>query len=153
MSPVSGRWQWPSSSVDLLPATFAFADANAHRLALDLFLQDPDARRRIGARTDDHDVSDRDRSRLVDDPAGDDLGAAHPGRVLDRTRSRVALGDVQVLDDDPALGGTRLDDAASLAAVLAGEHLYEIALPHLHLDSHSQHLWSQAHDLHEVLLA
>src|SRR5262249_42179476 len=56
-------------------------------------------------------------------------------------------------DDDAALGRACLDDPTALAAVLAGEDLHRVALLHLHLRGHLQHLWSQADDLHEVLLA
>src|SRR5438067_13071323 len=42
------------------------------------------------------------------------------------------LDRVQVLDDHAALAWARLDHAALLAAVLAGEHLNHVALPHAH---------------------
>ena len=54
-----------------------------------------------------------------------------------RLASRIGRGfwwrlrDVQVLDDDLAVARTRVEDAALLAAILAGEHLDEVALLHL----------------------
>src|SRR4051794_1855854 len=118
-----------------------------------LFRRVADPRRQLAGRADDHHVAHRHGRRLVDDPAGGDLGAAHAVRVADRTRLLVAARDVEVLDQRLPVGRPRVDDAALLAAVLAGEHLHEVAFLHLHLRRHLEHLRSQAHDLHEVLLA
>jgi hypothetical protein len=57
-------------------------------------------------------------------------------RVAHRARPRVALDHVQVLDEHAALLRTRLEDTALLAAVLAAQHLDEIALLDLHRLSH-----------------
>ncbi len=78
----------------------------------------------------------RKRRREVDDAAGLDLGLAHPARVLHRARLAVPLDEVQVLDDDALLDGVGLDDAPLLAAVLAGEHLNQVALANFHCACH-----------------
>src|SRR5262249_28730957 len=104
-------------------------------------------------RADHHHVAHGHGRRLVDDPARRDLGAAHAVRVADRARLLVPPRDVEVLDDDLAVGRPRVADAALLAPILAGEHLPEIALLLLHRRRHLQRLRSQTHDLHEVLFA
>src|SRR5262249_2339364 len=78
-----------------------------------------------------------DGHRPVDDPARDHRGAAHAALVAQRLGLLALLRDVQVLDDHRAVTRGRLDDAALLAAVLAGEHLDGVALLHLHLCSNS----------------
>src|SRR5439155_13972078 len=123
------------SFVDLLEAVGALADPDAHLAALDLLGGHPDPRRPIARRADQHHVRDRDRGGLFDHAAGRHLRAAHPARVAHRARLRVALDRVQVLDDHAALTRARLDYAALLAAVLAGEHLDRVALA----DSHRAH--------------
>src|SRR4029079_2769259 len=58
-----------------------------------------------------------------------------------------------VLDDPPPLRWTCFDHPAPLAAVLAGEHLHQVTLLHLHLRGHLENLRRERDDLHEVLLA
>src|SRR5262245_31426747 len=135
MSPEWARSPSPSA-VDLLAAALALADADVDDLALHFSFGHPDAGGVAARGAHDHDVRDRHGRGLVEDAAGHDLRAAHARRVADRTRLRVPLRDVQVLDDDPALGRTCLDDPAPLSAVLSGEHLHRVALLHLHLLSH-----------------
>src|ERR687886_1174097 len=91
------------STIDLLAAVGALADAHLLQLAVVLALVDADPRRPLADRADDHHVRDLDRRRLVDDAARNDLRAAHPVRVAHRTRARMPLDDVQVLDDHAAL--------------------------------------------------
>src|SRR5437868_352046 len=139
--------------VDLLRAVRVLADANANGLILDLLDDGADARRLLARRADDHHVRDRQRRRLLHDPARDDLRAAHAARVLDRTRALVALDHVDVLHDHAAVLRDRLDDAALLPAVLAADDVHDVALADLHRLGHLEHLRGQRDDLHEVLLA
>src|SRR5947207_1470585 len=139
--------------VDLLTAVLVLADADADRLVLDRLDHGADARRALAGRADDHHVRDRQRRRLLDDPAGDDLGAAHAARVLNRARTLVPLDHVHVLDEDAAVLRQRRDHAALLAAVLALQHLDDVALADLQGLAHLQHLRGERDDLHEVLLA
>src|SRR5438874_9053258 len=139
--------------VDLLGAVRVLADANANGLVLDLLDDGADARRLLARRADDHHVRDRQRRRLLHDPARDDLRAAHAARVLDRTRALVALDHVDVLHDHAAVLRDRLDDAALLAAVLAADDVHDVALADLHRLRHLEHLRGERDDLHEVLLA
>src|SRR5829696_2900712 len=122
----------PSSTVDLLAAVGALADADANRAGLPLPHDRADAGRAPAGRADDHQVRDLDRPGPLDHAAGLDLRGAHPARVAHRARPRVALDHVQVLDEHAALLRTRLEDTALLAAVLAAQHLDEIALLDLH---------------------
>ena len=81
---------------------------------------------------------------------------APPIREASRIGARLAvpLDEVEVLDDDATLTRARLDDAALLAAVLAGEHLHGSPfLIFIALLPSLENLGSQADDLHEVLLA
>src|SRR5581483_2067634 len=80
---------------------------------------------RMALRTDQRDVRRVDRHVAIDD------AALHrgPGRLL------VLLGDVHAVDDHLVLVGQDAGDVAFLAAVLAGEHAYAVAL----LDSESAH--------------
>ena len=73
--------------------------------------------------------------------SGDGRSMIPPGMMLAppmRVESRIGRGfvwrfsEVEVLDDDPSVARARLEDASLLAAVLAGEHLDEVAL----LDPH-----------------
>ena len=122
--------------VDFLAAAVALADADAHRLALDLLDLDPDPRRQVADRADEHHVRDVDRRGLLDPAARGHLRAAHAVGVAERARPRVPRHHVQVLDEDAAVARARLDDAALLAAVLAGQDLDEVALLDLHLGCH-----------------
>src|SRR4051794_39435020 len=121
------------SAVDLLAAVGALADADLHRRAVVFLRVHADARRALADGADDHHVPDGQRRRAVDDPAGQDLRAAHAARVADRARLRVPLDEVQVLDDDLAVARKRLDHAAFLAAVLAAEDVDDVAFANSHL--------------------
>src|SRR4029453_652502 len=126
------------SFVDLLAAVLALADAQLDHPPVPLALFDPDARRPVAHRADDHDVSDRKRCRLLDDTARRHSSCAHATRVLNRARLGVSLDDVEVLDDDLAVPRPRVDDASLLAAVLAAEDVDEIALAYSHGVSHQR---------------
>src|SRR6201987_4372118 len=139
--------------VDLLPAVGVLAHADPDGLVLDLLDDGADARRLLARRADDHHVRDRQRCRRLDDPARDDLRAAHAARVLDRARGLMALDHVDVLDDHAAVLRDRLDDAHLLAQVLAAVDVHDVALPDLHRLGHLEHLRGERDDLHEVLLA
>ena len=93
---------------------------------LHLLVDDSDAGRLVADGADEHHVRDVEGRRLLDDPARNDLLAAHAARVADRPRLRVPLDHVEVLDDDAAATRACLDNAATLAAVLPGEDLHEI---------------------------
>src|SRR5262245_6749918 len=132
------RWRWPSL-VDLLAAVVAAADPHAARIPLGRLLHDcADPGRPVADRADEHHVRDLHRGSLLDDPARLNLRSAHPARVAHRTRARVPLDHVQVLDNHAALVRARLEDAALLAAVLAGEDLDEIALLDFHRLGHQR---------------
>src|SRR5215218_2270546 len=122
----------PLSPVDLLAAVRSAADADPRRAALDVARDGADTGRAIADGADDHHVRDRDRAGLFDHAAGLDLRSAHPARIRHRARARVSLDHVQVLDDDAALFRARLEDPSLLAAILAAQHLHQVALPHLH---------------------
>src|SRR4051794_3233348 len=129
----------PRSSVDLLAAALAFADADlVGPLAFLAFLEPvADASRHLARRADEHHVRHRHGRRLVDDPAGHHLRAAHLRAVADRARLLVTLDRVEVLDHDLPVARARVEDPSLLPAVLAAEHLDEVALPDLHLRAHS----------------
>src|SRR5205085_2277593 len=97
--------------VDLLAAVGALADPHARVLVLDVLDLHPDPRRAVARRADDHDVVDRYGRRLRDHAAGRHLSTAHAARVAHRTRLRVPLDRVEVLDDHAALARARVDDA------------------------------------------
>src|ERR1044072_1498321 len=122
--------------VDFLAAAVALADAHADGLALAVLHLDPDTRREVADRADDHHVRDVARRRLLDPAAGRHLRSAHPTRVAERARARVPSHHVQVLDEHSALARARLDDAALLAAVLPGQDMHQVALLDLHLVGH-----------------
>src|SRR5262249_35959232 len=94
-----------------------------------------DAGRALAGRADEHDGRDRDRARARHHAARSHLRAAHPARVLERARARVALVHIQVFDDHAPLARLGLDDAAALPTVLPVEHLDGVAF----LDSHRCH--------------
>src|SRR5215208_4707102 len=129
------RWL-PLLPVDLLAAIGALADARAGRAVLGLLDDGAHAGRPVADRTHEHHVPDRYRGGLLDDPTGRDLRTAHAARVLQRARARVALDDVEVLHDHLALLRHRVEDAALLAAVLAGEDVHDVAFADLHRLAH-----------------
>src|SRR4029079_15506036 len=106
--PCGLRERW-CSSVDLLPAVDALADAHLDLLAVRLLLPHADASRALAYGADDHHVPDGQRSWLLDDAVSRHTCTAHPAGVLDRPRLRVPLDDVQVLDDDLAVLRARVD--------------------------------------------
>src|SRR5947208_12710761 len=145
---------WWTSLVDLLSAVGALAHAHLALLALRLANLDSDAGRPVAGRTHEHHARDRQRRRLLDDAARRDLRAAHPARVAQRTRPRVPLDQVEILDEHLAVPRHRVDDAALLAAVLAGEDVHGVAFADFHRVRHElQNLRRERDDLHEVLLA
>src|SRR3954468_235616 len=121
------------SLVDLLAAVGALAHAHVGLAALHFLGRHSDPRRPIACRAHEHHVGDRDRRGLLDHAARSHLRAAHAVGVAHRPRSRVALLDVQVLDDHALLPRARLDHAALLATVLAREHVHGVALADAHL--------------------
>src|SRR5918994_1353408 len=128
----------PPSAVDLLAAVGTLADADANRAGLPLPHDRADAGRAPAGRADDHHIRDLNRPGLLDHAPGLDLRGTHPARVAHRARPRVALDHVQVLDEHAALLRARLEDTALLAAVLAAQHLDEIAFLDLHRLGHQR---------------
>src|SRR5712691_6868895 len=142
------------SLVDVLSAVGALADAHLARVPFRLTDLDADPGRAVARRADEHHAGNGQRRRLLADAARRDLRAAHPARVLQRARARVPLDEVQVFDEHLAVARHRIDHASFLAAVLAGEDVYDVALADLHRDCHElKNLRGKRDDLHEVLLA
>src|SRR5205814_6631363 len=141
------RWSWCFCGpllVDLLAAVGALANADVQLLVLDGFLLHPDPRRPVAGRADDHHVGDRHGRCLLDHAAWRHLRPAHPAGVAHRLRTRMALDRVQVLDDHAALGRARVEDAALLTAVLALDHVDEVALLDFHFRCHFSYSTSGA---------
>src|SRR5215211_907779 len=122
----------PSVPVDLPVAVGPAADANGHVLVLHQLAHHADAGRPVADRAHDHDVGHWQRRSDLHHASGHDRRRAHPAGAAHRAGALVLLHHVEVLDDDAALLRPRLDDAALLAAVLAGDDLDEVAAADAH---------------------
>src|SRR6476469_6073167 len=144
---------WSPLLVDLLAAAVALADAHLDLVAVLAFVEPVvDAGRPLARRADGHHVRRRHGGRALDAPAGGDPRSAHAALVANRARLLVLRLHVEVLDDHLPVTRACLEDPSLLAAVLAGEHLDGVTLLEFQCCHVLEHLWSQADDLHEVLL-
>src|SRR5436853_1609565 len=105
----------------------------------------PHARCSSAMRTNHHDVGHVNRRLFLENAA---LNSAP------RIRLQMSFDDVDALDENSALAGMYLDDAAGLSAILAGNYHYPIISSYVDLYVHiSISLGCKAHDLHESLVS